>query len=87
MYGLKDYVSRAKKFANNKTNVGPRKLATLMIYATDLCDSRCKHCNIWAKRPVKYLSFEKIDIIVINYSFSIIYIRSKIIYIIGYWNR
>lgn len=60
MYGLKDYVSRAKKFANNKTNVGPRKLATLMIYATDLCDSRCKHCNIWAKRPVKYLSFEKI---------------------------
>jgi len=31
-----------------------------MIYATDLCDSQCKHCNIWAKRPVKYLSFEKI---------------------------
>ena len=60
MYGVKDYVSRAKKFVNNKSNVGPRKLATLMIYATDLCDSRCKHCNIWAKRPVKYLSFEKI---------------------------
>ncbi len=60
MYGVKDYVSRAKKFVNNKSNIGPRKLATLMIYATDLCDSRCKHCNIWAKRPVKYLSFEKI---------------------------
>lgn len=60
MYGVKDYVSRAKKFVNNKSNLGPRKLATLMIYATDLCDSRCKHCNIWAKRPVKYLSFEKI---------------------------
>jgi len=60
MYGLKDYVSRAKKFANNKSNLGNRKLSTLMIYATDLCDSMCKHCNIWAKRPVKYLSFEKI---------------------------
>ena len=60
MYGIKDYVSRAKKFVNNKSNLGPRKLATLMIYATDLCDSRCKHCLIWAKRPVKYLSFEKI---------------------------
>ncbi|MCC7333272.1 MAG: radical SAM protein [Flavobacteriales bacterium] len=60
MYALKDYINRAKKFVNNKANLGPRKLATLMIYATDLCDSRCKHCNIWAKRPVKYLSFDKI---------------------------
>ncbi|HEX6432320.1 MAG TPA: radical SAM protein [Niastella sp.] len=31
-----------------------------MIYATDLCDSACKHCLIWAKRPVHYLPFEKI---------------------------
>jgi MoaA/NifB/PqqE/SkfB family radical SAM enzyme len=31
-----------------------------MIYATDLCDSACKHCLIWAKRPVNYLPFEKI---------------------------
>lgn len=31
-----------------------------MIYATDLCDSACKHCLIWAKRPPKYLSFETI---------------------------
>ena len=30
-----------------------------MIYATDLCDSACKHCLIWAKRPAKHLSFEK----------------------------
>ena len=60
MYGLKDYASRATKFANNKVPFLNRKLATLMIYATDLCDSRCKHCNIWAKRPVKYLSLEKI---------------------------
>ncbi len=31
-----------------------------MIYATDLCDSACKHCLIWAKRPIHYLSLEKI---------------------------
>ena len=31
-----------------------------MIYATDLCDSACKHCLIWAKRPVNYLPLEKI---------------------------
>ncbi len=31
-----------------------------MIYATDSCDSGCKHCLIWAKRPIKYLSLEKI---------------------------
>ena len=31
-----------------------------MIYGTDLCDSACKHCLIWAKRPVNYLPYEKI---------------------------
>jgi MoaA/NifB/PqqE/SkfB family radical SAM enzyme len=31
-----------------------------MIYGTDLCDSGCKHCLIWAKRPINYLPFEKI---------------------------
>lgn len=31
-----------------------------MIYATDLCDSACKHCLIWAKRPVNFLPKEKI---------------------------
>ena len=30
-----------------------------MLYATDLCDSACKHCLIWTKRPVNYLPFEK----------------------------
>ncbi|MFT3933333.1 MAG: radical SAM protein [Chitinophagaceae bacterium] len=25
-----------------------------------MCDSACKHCLIWAKRPVKFLPFEKI---------------------------
>ena len=31
-----------------------------MLYTTDLCDSACKHCLIWTKRPPVYLSFEKI---------------------------
>jgi MoaA/NifB/PqqE/SkfB family radical SAM enzyme len=31
-----------------------------MIYGTDLCDSACKHCLIWTKRPVNYLPFAKI---------------------------
>ena len=37
-----------------------------MIYATDLCDSACKHCLIWAKRPVSYLSKETIFDLVSN---------------------
>jgi len=32
-----------------------------MIYATDLCDSGCKHCLIWAKRPTSFLSFDTIE--------------------------
>ena len=46
--------------ANNNLRPGKKKLATLMFYATDLCDSACKHCLIWAKRPVKHMPFAKI---------------------------
>ncbi len=60
MYGLKNYINRGLLFANNTLRPGNKKLSTLMIYATDLCDSACKHCLIWAKRPVKHLPFEKI---------------------------
>ncbi len=59
MYGIKNYINRAALFANNNLRPGKKKLATLMFYATDLCDSGCKHCLIWAKRPVKHLPFEK----------------------------
>lgn len=59
MYGLKNYINRGSLFANNQLRPGHKKLATLMFYATDLCDSACKHCLIWAKRPVKHLPFEK----------------------------
>ena len=60
MYGAKDYVTRAATFVNNQIFPRKKKLSTLMIYATDLCDSACKHCLIWAKRPVSFLPFEKI---------------------------
>lgn len=60
MYSKYDYVKRGLRFANNMLRPGAKKLSTLMIYGTDLCDSGCKHCLIWAKRPVKHLPFEKI---------------------------
>jgi|ADGO01.1.fsa_nt_gi MoaA/NifB/PqqE/SkfB family radical SAM enzyme len=60
MYKLSSYISRGTTFINNQLFPGSKKLSTLMIYATDLCDSACKHCLIWTKRPVHYLSFEKI---------------------------
>lgn len=60
MYGIKNYINRGSVFFNNNLRPGNKKLSTLMIYATDLCDSACKHCLIWAKRPVKHLPLEKI---------------------------
>ena len=60
MYGIGNYIHRATLFAHNTLRPNRKKLATLMIYATDLCDSACKHCLIWAKRPVQYLTKEKI---------------------------
>jgi MoaA/NifB/PqqE/SkfB family radical SAM enzyme len=60
MYTFSDYLDRGLRFVNNQVRPGHKKLSTLMIYATDLCDSACKHCLIWAKRPVNYLPFEKI---------------------------
>lgn len=60
MYDLKNYVHRGSTFVNNQLFPGNKKLSTLMIYSTDLCDSACKHCLIWAKRPVKHMPLEKI---------------------------
>lgn len=60
MYKVSDYVRRASLFANNNLFAGNKKLATLMIYGTDRCDSGCKHCLIWAKRPIIHLPKAKI---------------------------
>jgi molybdenum cofactor biosynthesis enzyme MoaA len=60
MYGIKDYLQRGVGFANNVLRPTHKKLSTLMLYATELCDSKCLHCHIWEKRPAQHLSFEKI---------------------------
>ena len=60
MYSKLDYIKRGIRFANNLARPGHKKLSTLMIYGTELCDSGCKHCLIWAKRPVVHLPFKKI---------------------------
>jgi MoaA/NifB/PqqE/SkfB family radical SAM enzyme len=60
MYSSKNYINRGLTFLNNQFFPGHKKLSTLMLYGTDLCDSACKHCLIWTKRPVNYLSFDTI---------------------------
>ncbi|MCX8019636.1 MAG: SPASM domain-containing protein [Chitinophagaceae bacterium] len=60
MYTFRDYIRRGFFFLNNQFFPRRKKLSTLMIYGTDLCDSACKHCLIWTKRPVHYLSYDKI---------------------------
>lgn len=60
MYGKLDYLRRGLRFINNSLRPGHKTLSTLMFYGTDLCDSGCKHCLIWAKRPVKHMPKEKI---------------------------
>jgi sulfatase maturation enzyme AslB (radical SAM superfamily) len=60
MYSVKNYWDRGTAFLKNSIYPTKKKLSKLMIYGTDLCDSACKHCMIWKKRPVHYLPFEKI---------------------------
>ncbi|MAF36644.1 radical SAM protein [archaeon] len=52
--GIKDlaYVLHGKYWMNT------RKLKNIMLYVTNRCNSRCKHCLIWAKRPFEDLSVE-----------------------------
>lgn len=60
MFEAADYAVRGYNFLHNHLFPERKRLSSLMIYATDLCDSGCKHCLIWAKRPTVHLSFEKI---------------------------
>lgn len=63
MYAAQNYINRGMTFLRNRWFPSRKKLSTLMIYGTDLCDSACKHCLIWTKRPVNYLPFETIKTI------------------------
>ena len=60
MYKASDYIERGTRMVHNGLFPKRRRISTLMVYATDLCDSRCQHCLIWKKRPVQYLPKETI---------------------------
>jgi MoaA/NifB/PqqE/SkfB family radical SAM enzyme len=60
MYNTLDYIHRASTLANNLLCPSRKKLSTLMLYSTSLCNSRCKHCLVWAKRPVETMSKDKV---------------------------
>ena len=61
MYGFGSYVRRGYTFFHNQWRPQHKHLSTLMLYATDLCDSACKHCLIWAKRPAKHLPLKVVQ--------------------------
>jgi MoaA/NifB/PqqE/SkfB family radical SAM enzyme len=46
-------------FANNTVFPHRKKLSTLMFYSTNLCNSKCKHCFVWAQRPTVHISKAK----------------------------
>lgn len=59
MYSLKDYARNGLLYMNNIVFPRRKLLSSLMIYATTMCQSRCKHCSIWNK-AVEYLSLDDI---------------------------
>ena len=64
MYSIIDYAYNGLLYLNNMTRPQHKRLSQLMIYATTACQSKCKHCNIWQKRPIEHLSLEDIKHIV-----------------------
>lgn len=52
MYRITDYLVNGATFINNILRPRHKRLTSLMIYATTICQSRCKHCNIWQKPHV-----------------------------------
>ena len=61
MYSIYDYAYNGLLYLNNLARPRHKRLSQLMIYSTTACQSRCKHCNIWQKRPVEHLSLEDIQ--------------------------
>ena len=59
MYNIYDYAYNGFLYLNNMARPRHKLLSGLMIYSTTLCQSRCKHCNIWQKPP-EHLPFEDI---------------------------
>ncbi len=63
MYRISDYIQNGMLYLNNMARPSHKKLSQLMIYATTICQSRCRHCSIWQKEH-ESLSLEDIKSIV-----------------------
>lgn len=61
MYSIYDYAYNGLLYLNNMIRPKHKRISQLMIYSTTLCQSKCKHCNIWQKRPVEHLTLEDIQ--------------------------
>ena len=61
MYSITDYAYNGLLYLTGMARPRHKRLAQLMIYSTTACQSRCKHCNIWQKRPVEHLSLDDIQ--------------------------
>lgn len=59
MYKISDYIWNGALFTWNTLFPRRKKLSQLMIYATNRCQSRCRHCSIWQK-PNDTLSKDEI---------------------------
>lgn len=49
MYRISDYIRNGALLIHNTLFSHNKKLAQLMIYTTNRCQSRCRHCSIWQK--------------------------------------
>ncbi len=59
MYKISDYIRNGIILMRNIIFPKNKKLAQLMIYTTNRCQSRCRHCSIWQK-PHDMLSKDEI---------------------------
>lgn len=59
MYKIQDYLRNGALLVRNTLFPRKKKLSQLMIYATNRCQSRCRHCSIWQK-PHDTLSKDEI---------------------------
>lgn len=60
MYNKLDYLNRGMRLLNNRLLPRRKKLSSLYLYTTTLCNSQCKHCLIWQKRPVVTMTKDKV---------------------------
>ncbi|MDE7407749.1 MAG: radical SAM protein, partial [Muribaculaceae bacterium] len=65
MYRLQDYIRNGVLLVRNIMFSRNKKLAQLMIYTTNKCQSRCCHCSIWQK-PNETLSKDEIIALMSN---------------------